>query len=96
VGVFFAPMDAAAIAFCLPLAHALRTGHGGMRVEIDLRGSKLPSQLKRAERLRSRLAVIVGDEEIKSGLLTVKDLASRTQHKVPVAELEAKVRGLLD
>jgi histidyl-tRNA synthetase len=96
VGVFFAPMDPAAIAYALPLAHKLRTGAGAPRVEIELRGGKLPNQLKRAERLRARLAVIVGTDEMASGILTVKDLASRTQHKVPVAELEAKVRGLLD
>jgi len=28
--------------------------------------------------------------------LTVKDLATGQQHEVPVAELEMKVRGLLD
>jgi histidyl-tRNA synthetase len=38
----------------------------------------------------------VGTNENASGKLTVKDLSTGTQHEVPVAELEAKVRGLLD
>jgi histidyl-tRNA synthetase len=96
LGVFFAPMDAAALAFALPLAHKLRTSGGGLRVEIEHRGGKVGAQLKRADKLRARLAVIVGANEIASGKLTVKDLSTGTQHEVPVAELEAKVRGLLD
>jgi histidyl-tRNA synthetase len=94
LGVFFAPMDAAALAFSLPFAHALRTG--GLRVEIEHRGGKLGNQLKRADKLRARLAIPVGSNEIASGKLTVKDLSTGTQHEVAVADLEAKVRALLD
>jgi histidyl-tRNA synthetase len=94
LGAFFAPMDEPALAFALPLAHKLRTG--GLRVEIEHRAGKLAAQLKRAVKLKARLAIIVGANEIASGKLTVKDLATGQQHEVPVAELETKVRGLLD
>ena len=94
LGVFFGPMDEAALAFALPLAHKLRTG--GVRVEIEHRGGKPGKHLQRANKLRTRLAVIVGGNEVASGRLTVKDLATGTQHEVPVAELETKVRALLD
>jgi histidyl-tRNA synthetase len=94
LGVFFAPMDEAALAFALPLAHKLRTG--GLRVEIEHRPQKVGAQLKRADKLKARLAVIVGANEIASGKLAVKDLATGQQHEVPVAELEPKVRALLD
>jgi histidyl-tRNA synthetase len=94
LGVFFAPMDATALAYALPLAHQLRTA--GVRVEIEHRMGKLKAQLTRADKLKARLAVIVGENEVKSGRLTVKDLASGTQHEVLAGELEMKVRGLLD
>jgi histidyl-tRNA synthetase len=94
LGVFFAPMDAAALAFALPLAHRLRVA--GVRVEIEHRAGSLKAQLKRADKLKARLAVIVGGNEVASGKLTVKDLATGTQHEVAVADLEMKVRGLLD
>jgi histidyl-tRNA synthetase len=87
-------MDAAALAFALPLAHGLRKG--GLRVEIEHRAASLKSQLKRADKLKARLCVIVGGNEIASGKLTIKDLASGQQHEVPVADLEMKVRALLD
>lgn len=94
LAVFFAPMDPAALAYALPLAHQLR--RQGVRVEIEHRGGKLGAQLKRANNLKARLAVIVGENEMKSGQLTVKDLATGQQHQVAPADLEMKVRSLLD
>jgi histidyl-tRNA synthetase len=96
LGVFFAPMDQAALAFSLPLAHKLRTS--GIRVEIEHRASSLKGMksLKRADKMKARLAVIVGSNEIAAAKVVVKDLATGQQHEVPVAELESKIRGLLD
>ena len=94
LNVFFAPLDPAALDYALPLAHRLRTA--GVRVEIEHRGGRLKSQLKRADKLRARLAVIVGENEVKSGRLTLKDLAAGTQQEVAADELEAKVRQALD
>jgi histidyl-tRNA synthetase len=94
LGVFFAPMDAAALAFALPIAHGLRAA--GVRVEIEHRPSNPAKMLKRANKLRARAAVIIGSNEMASGKLTVKDLAHGTQAEVAVAELETKIRQLLD
>jgi histidyl-tRNA synthetase len=94
VSVFFAPMDAASLAYALPIAHRLRAV--GIRVEIEHRAVSLKNQLKRADKLRARLAIIVGGNEIASGKLTVKDLAHGTQSEVAAEDLESKVRQLLD
>ena len=67
-----------------------------MRVEIEHRTASLKSQLKRADKLRARLAVIIGENEVKSGQLTLKDLSKGTQEEVAAGELEAKVRQALD
>jgi len=94
INVFFAPLDAAALDYALPLAHRLRVA--GVRVEIEHRTASLKSQLKRADKLRARLAVIIGENEVKSGRLTMKDLSKGTQQEVAADELEAKVRQALD
>jgi histidyl-tRNA synthetase len=94
ISVFFAPMDAASLAYALPIAHRLRVA--GIRVEIEHRGGSPKSQLKRADKLRARLAVIVGGNEVASGKLTVKDLAHGTQSEIAADDLESKVRQLLD
>jgi histidyl-tRNA synthetase len=94
INVFFAPLDAAALDYALPLAHRLRAA--GVRVEIEHRTASLKSQLKRADKLRARLAVIIGENEVKSGRLTLKNLSQGTQQEVAADELEAKVRQALD
>ena len=68
----------------------------GIRVEIEHRPKNVGAMIKRADKLRARAAVIIGGNEIASGKLTVKDLAHGTQSEVAVADLEAKIRQLLD
>jgi histidyl-tRNA synthetase len=52
--------------------------------------------LARASKLRARAAVIIGGNEIASGMLTVKDLATGTQSEVAVADLGVEDPQLLD
>ena len=94
LAVFIAPMDAAALDYALPIAHRLRAG--GVRVEIEHRGGSLKSQLKRADRLKARLAIIVGEAEVAARKVQIKDLAAGKQFEAPEGEIEAKIRGLLD
>ncbi len=94
VSVFFAPMDPPALAYCLPLAQKLRAA--GIRCEVEHRGGSMKSQMKRADKLRSRVAIIVGSNEIASSTVTLKDLAQGTQSQVAVADLTSKIHQLLD
>ncbi len=94
LGVFVAALDPVALGFVLPLAHRLRVA--GIRVEVEHRGGSLKSQLKRADKLRARLAIIVGENEIAARRVQLKDLGTGQQHDVAEADLESKVRQLLD
>jgi histidyl-tRNA synthetase len=94
LGIFVAALDPAALAYVLPLAHRLRTA--GIRVEVEHRGGSLKSQLKRADKLRARLAMIVGETEVAARRVQIKDLAAGQQFEVAEADLESKVRQLLD
>ncbi len=94
LSLFVAPMDEKARTWALPVAHRLRMA--GIRVEIEHRDTGLKQQLKRADKLRARLALIVGENELASGKLTLKDLTSGTQHQIDEAGLEMKIRQLLD
>jgi len=94
LGVFVATLDPAALAYVLPIAHRLRTA--GIRVEIEHRGGSLKSQLKRADKLRARLAIIAGENEVAARRLQVKDLVAGTQLEVAEADLESKIHQLLD
>ena len=94
ISVFFAPMDEAALGYLLPHATKLRAAN--IRCEVEHRTASLKSQLKRADKLRSRVAVIAGSKEVASGTVTLKDLEKGTQSEIPVADLESKVHQLLD
>jgi histidyl-tRNA synthetase len=92
--LFVAPMDEAARRWALPLAHRLRLK--GHRVEIEHRDAGLKSQFKRADKLGARLVLVIGENELQSGQLTLKDLSSGQQHQVTEADLESKIFQLTD
>jgi histidyl-tRNA synthetase len=94
LALFIAVLGEKAQAWALPVAHRLRMA--GVRTEVEHRPASLKAQLKRADALKARLALIVGDNELQSGKLVLRDLASRQQHEVTEAELEGKIRQLVD
>jgi histidyl-tRNA synthetase len=92
--LFIAALGEKARAFALPVAHRLRLA--GVRVEIEHREVGLKAQLKRADALRARLALIVGDNELATGKLILRDLTTRQQSELTEAELETKIRQAMD
>jgi histidyl-tRNA synthetase len=94
LALFVALLGEKAQAWALPVVHRLRMQ--GVRAELEHRSTSLKAQLKRADALKARLALIVGDNELQSGKLVLRDLASRQQHEVTEAELEGKIRQLVD
>ena len=67
----------------------------GLRVESDLRGGSLKSQLRRADKLNTRIAMILGESEVEEGVVQLKDLQKKTQDEVPRAEAAKRVQALL-
>jgi histidyl-tRNA synthetase len=58
-------------------------------------GRSLGGQFKHADRLGAVLAVILGEDELAAGQVTVKDLRSGTQEKVARAEIAAHLARTL-
>jgi histidyl-tRNA synthetase len=94
LSLFIATLGDQARTFMLPIAQRLRLA--GIRTEIEHRTAGLKSQLKRADALRARFALIVGDDELASGKLVLRDLTRREQAEVTVDEIETRVRQALD
>ncbi len=94
VSLFIAPLGEQAYEWALPVAQSLRLK--GIRVEVEHRPTGLKNQLKRANKMKARLALIVGDSELQSGQLALKDLTAEKQFEVDVAGLESKIQQLLD
>jgi histidyl-tRNA synthetase len=73
-------------AAALALARELR--RAGLRIELGDGSFRLKKSFETADRVARRI-VILGEDELQSGILTVKDFASGTQTKVQRAELAA-------
>jgi histidyl-tRNA synthetase len=52
----------------------------------------LKAQLKQADRAQARFALILGDDELAAGAITVRDLTGSQQVSVPRAEIVGWLR----
>jgi len=71
------------------IAAALRKA--GVACDLDPRGGKLARQFKQAERVRARWALVLGGNEVASGQAKLKDLDTREETPVALAELVQKL-----
>jgi len=53
-------------------------------VETDYQGRSLSKQMKEASRMGARFAVILGEDELKRGVATIKDMGSGEQSEHPI------------
>jgi histidyl-tRNA synthetase len=70
------------------LAEALR--RDGLPVELGF-GGNLGKRLKRANKLNAAAAVLLGDDELAQGAVTLRDLDSGSQELVPLAALTERL-----
>lgn len=88
--VFFVSADAAGAAAALGLSAALRKA--GVACDLDARGGKFARQIKQAERVGARYALVLGEAEVRSGEAKLKELATRAETPVRLAELVGALR----
>ncbi len=75
--LLFCPMDENAIAYCIPLADQLR--QAGYKVEVYPQATKLKKQLDYANNKGISWVTIIGENEMQSGQLTVKNMHTGIQ-----------------
>ncbi|MEJ2697701.1 MAG: HisS family protein [Candidatus Sulfobium sp.] len=81
--VFIASIGERANGEGLAVADSLR--QAGLWVEVGDSGSSLKSQMRRADRLSAGYALIIGDEEIDSGVVKWKKLSDSSQGELPLS-----------
>ncbi len=72
---------------CLRLAFELR--RGGVRTDIHVGSGRLGKQLKRANRLRIPYAILIGENELARGLVTVKQMSVARSEGAQVKDHES-------
>lgn len=89
--VFFVGADDQGTRAALRLASQLR--RAGVACDLDARGGKLPRQFKQAERVGARYALVLGSAEVAAGEAKLKDMATRAETPVRLADLAAALSG---
>jgi histidyl-tRNA synthetase len=87
--VAVAAVGGVGFAEALDLAEELRAR--GIPAVAELSARSLKAALKRADRLGSRYALLLGDDELAAGELTIKDLGAGEQMRLPQAEALARI-----
>jgi histidyl-tRNA synthetase len=67
----------------------------GLRVETDLRGGSFKSQLRRADKMGAQVALLLGESELESGTVQLKNLKAQTQDSVARDAVVAAVQALI-
>lgn len=75
--------------YVLPIVEKLR--EAGIRSELYPDSAKMQKQMKYANQKQIRFVVMVGEEEMESGVLSLKNMTSGEQEKVSVEQLIEKV-----
>jgi histidyl-tRNA synthetase len=91
--VYVARVDAEVAAEVFAVASALRDA--GVAAELDHVGRSLKSQFKQADRLGARAVVIVGPDELEAGEVTLRDMGTKEETRVALADVADAVRRLL-
>lgn len=83
--VFIAAHGKKAQKQALALAASLRAEYWD--VVVDVAGRSLKAQLKYADRSGAAQAILLGEDEMERGVVTLRDMVHSTQDEVPIGEL---------
>lgn len=87
--LFVAALGNEAQQYAFRLCNRLRLK--GIQAEMDYGGKSLKSQMKKADKLNSRYALILGEREIEAGLGELRDMRSSSQQSVPLNRMEEEI-----
>ena len=67
----------------------------GIIADTDYEGKSLKAAMRKANDLQARFVVILGDDEIKDGVISLKDMKDSSQDKIALADLVARLKSSL-
>jgi len=83
--LLLAHLGEAALGKAISIARLLRAR--GFRCHIEFGGGSLKSQLRLANRIKARHALIIGESELASDLYKIRQMESSDQKEIPLSEL---------
>ncbi len=89
VAAFLCPIGDAARSACVRILADLRDA--GVAADSDYTGRRMKAMLEQADALGARYAVILGDDELASGAVGVRDMTSKAQESVALSALAERL-----
>ena len=89
VDAFIAVMGDAAKAFGLKLARELRAK--GITAEMDTLARNIKGQFKYADRLNARYTLVIGDNELEKGVVSLKDMVKSEQREIKIEDIYKEI-----
>lgn len=83
--LFVAYQDPQWLPHAVQMAQVLR--EEGFPVYVDYQGKNLKKQFKKADRIGAAFTLVLAEDEIKSKSVSIKDMASQEQNKIPLKDL---------
>lgn len=71
--------------YTLSLVNNLRLN--GFNVDMDLNGRNIKNNFKHADKLGARFVLLIGEDEVKNNIVTLKDNSSKEEYKVELENL---------
>ena len=86
VDYYLAPLGDSAKALCRKLAYTLR--RKGVSAETDLMDRSVKAQMKYADKIGAKYVVVIGDDEIAKGVVSVKNMSDGTTEERTIESLK--------
>ena len=87
--VFIAVMGDAAKSFGLKLCRELR--QKGVIAEMDTLSRNIKGQFKYADRLGAKYTLVIGEDELKKGVVSLKDMAKSEQREIKIENIYEEI-----
>ena len=74
VDVYVSFLEESLLGKAMNMAELIRKSDAGLRVRVHMGGGNFKKQLKRADAVGAKWAVLIGDEEVKQNIVTLKNM----------------------
>ena len=94
LAVFIATLGEEAKQAGFKLGQELR--HQGFSCEMDFLSRSLKAQMREADRLQARVVLILGEDELKKKMITLREMATKEQKEVALDDVPGTLTRLLE
>ena len=85
IDLYIIPMGEEALTYSVGLLEGIRMN--GFKADMDYMSRNVKGNFKQADRLHSKFIAIIGDDEVKSKIITIKDNTNKEEFKIKEEDL---------